>query len=56
MKIYHMAKFFAQDESGNVSALCYAQPHPIDLTKATWTIRSDAVTCSKCRKMLRERK
>lgn len=54
MKVCHKAKFIAQDESGDVSALCYADPHRIDLAKATWTIRQEAVTCSKCLKIMRE--
>lgn len=33
---------------GGVSALCFARPRAIDLGRATWTIRDEAVTCSKC--------
>lgn len=47
MKIYHMAAKI--NEAGNVSALCYARPRAIDLRKASWTIRPEAVTCRKCR-------
>ncbi len=49
-----MANLAAPDESGHISALCYAEPHRIDLTKAIWTIRPEAVTCSKCRKIMME--
>lgn len=45
--IYHRANKMASD--GSVSALCFSIPHPIDLKKASWIIRDDAVTCSKCK-------
>lgn len=52
-RAYHMAALWALDGSGNVSALCYAKPHPIDMTKRqSWTIRPEAVTCPKCKKLL----
>lgn len=35
-----------------VSALCYVNPHPIP-KPATWTRKPDAVTCSKCREIIR---
>jgi hypothetical protein len=45
-KAVHRGKFV--DEDGNVSALCYARPRAIDLSKATWTNRDEAVTCKRC--------
>lgn len=45
-KAVHRGKLV--DEHGNVSALCYARPRPIDLSKATWTNRDEAVTCRRC--------
>jgi hypothetical protein len=36
-------------ERGDVSALCYARPHPINLKMATWTIVPKAVTCPRCK-------
>jgi hypothetical protein len=35
-------------ENGDVSALCFASPHPIDLKRSTWTLRDSAVTCKRC--------
>lgn len=37
---------------GAVSALCFSSPRAIDLGRATWTNRDDAVTCPKCRRLL----
>lgn len=50
---YHMASKIT--EQGDVSALCFDQPRPIDLTQACWTIRPEAVTCPGCQQKLRER-
>lgn len=50
-KLTHMAG--AVREDGNVSALCFQRPRPIDLTKATWTLREEAVTCPRCRKAMK---
>lgn len=52
MKIYHMAALI--DRNGNVSPLCAAKPKPINLKKATWMNRREAVTCPRCRKRLGE--
>lgn len=52
MKIYHMAAMMTKN--GDVSALCFKSPHPIDLKKAMWTIRKEAVSCGRCRKALAE--
>ena len=49
-KIYHKAKLIRGD--GAVSALCFSRPRAIDLSKASWTNRDEAVTCEKCRKLL----
>jgi len=46
-KIYHRAMFI--DPDGNVSALCFRTPHAIDLKKALWTNRDEAVTCPRCK-------
>lgn len=45
-KPVHHAKHVNQN--GDVSALCFEKPRPIDLSKATWTNRAEAVTCKKC--------
>lgn len=45
-KVYHRASKIAPN--GDVSALCFARPRAIDLSKALWTIRDEAVTCPKC--------
>jgi hypothetical protein len=37
---------------GGVKALCYGVPRAIDLTRATWTNRDEAVTCPKCRRII----
>lgn len=49
-KIYHKAAKI--NGNGDVSALCYAKPRAINLSKASWTIRPEAVTCPKCRAAL----
>lgn len=54
-KVYHRAKHIATDGSGNVSALCFKKPRPIDLKKAMWTTRDDAVTCPACIKAISDR-
>lgn len=46
-KIVHLAAKVRAD--GAVSAACYATPRAIDLSRATWTIRPEAVTCEKCK-------
>lgn len=53
-KVYHFAAKFAAN--GDVSALCYARPRRINLERGqSWTNRPDAVTCQRCRKLLKER-
>ena len=42
-------------EDGSVSAACFAKPRAIDLKRASWTLRPDAVTCPECRKILASR-
>jgi hypothetical protein len=46
MKIYHKAKYI--NEKGGVSPLCAEKPRAINLKRATWTNRWEAVTCEKC--------
>ena len=50
-KTYHMAKMVTLD--GAVSPLCAKVPRAIDLSKASWTLRADAVTCPRCRAALK---
>jgi hypothetical protein len=52
-KVYHRAKYINDD--GEAWALCYRRLKPIDLSKASWTIVDEHVTCSKCRAIMRER-
>ena len=49
-KVYHYANLISDD--GQVSALCFARPRPIDLRRASWTNRREAVTCPKCLRSL----
>ena len=51
MKTYHFADKI--DEDGNVSALCFKAPKAIDLGRASWTIRAEAVTCRRCKAALK---
>lgn len=46
-KTYHRAALVAAD--GSMSALCFKVPHAIDLRRASWTIRDEAVTCPRCK-------
>ena len=50
MKIYHRAD--KVNRNGGVSALCFAKPRAINLTRALWTLRDEAVTCKKCKLIL----
>lgn len=45
-KPIHLANLMRGD--GMVSALCCSKPRAIDLTRANWTNRREAVTCIKC--------
>ena len=45
-KPVHMAKMI--DSRGRVSPACAKTPQAIDLTRATWTKRREAVTCKRC--------
>lgn len=49
-KTYHRGDKINQH--GGVSALCFAKPRAIDLRRALWTNRDEAVTCPKCRLIL----
>lgn len=53
LKIRRIHRAKSVNEHGAVSALCFEKPHAIDLKKATWTIRDDAVTCPACLKKLK---
>lgn len=53
-KVYHFVG--KANARGEVSALCYLRPRAINLARGqSWTIRPDAVTCPRCRKLLKER-
>lgn len=52
-KIYHRGSLV--NDNGDVSALCFATPHAIDLKKAMWTNRDEGVTCPKCRAAIKRR-
>lgn len=39
--------------NGEVSALCFSRPHAIDMTRASWTNRLEAVTCPRCRHLIK---
>jgi hypothetical protein len=49
-KTYHMAAKI--NALGDVSALCFKAPRAIDLKRASWTNRPEAVTCPKCKRLL----
>lgn len=51
-KIFHRAD--KCNDKGQVSALCFKIPHPINLKKASWTIRDEAVTCEKCLRVMKK--
>ena len=44
---------FRVNNRGGVMAICFDRPRAIDLIRATWTIRRDAVTCKKCLERMR---
>ncbi len=46
VKPYHRASLI--NARGGVSALCFAKPRSINLTRALWTNRDEAVTCQAC--------
>lgn len=52
-KTVHKASLVRED--GAVSPLCAKSPRPIDLSRATWTLREEAVTCKRCGSILRWR-
>lgn len=53
-KKYHCGHLMRED--GSVSALCFKRPRPIDLSKALWTNRDEAVTCQRCLRAMRQKK
>ncbi len=50
-KLYHKAHLYGA--AGGVSALCFKIPRAIDLSRALWTNRNEAVTCPKCLRLLK---
>lgn len=50
-KKYHKAALMRED--GRVSALCFRRPRAINLARALWTLQDEAVTCRKCRRLMR---
>lgn len=51
-KIYHRASLCGPS---GVSAICYVRPHAIDLTKASWTVEDERVTCRRCLAVIKAR-
>ena len=51
-KPYHMADKIS---GRGVSPLCAKTPRAINLKRASWTLREEAVTCAKCLALIRER-
>ncbi len=45
-RIVHRAKLI--NERGGVSPLCARTPRAINLKRATWVLRDEAVTCPRC--------
>lgn len=52
-KTYHKAS--KVNAKGEVSAVCYPTPRPIP-DNERWTIRDEAVTCGKCKRILEAKK
>jgi hypothetical protein len=51
-KVCHRAQLLSHR---GVSALCFKRPRSIDLRRAMWTNRDEAVTCKKCLAIIAER-
>lgn len=49
-KTVHLAGKVRAD--GAISAACYRTPRAIDPGVSAWTLRPEAVTCPKCRRVL----
>jgi len=49
-RIYHRGTNV--NRHGRVTALCFVRPRAIDMSRATWTIRDEAVTCPRCNAMI----
>jgi len=45
-RIVHLAG--SVSPCGDVSAVCFKKPRPIDMKRATWTTSTDLVTCKRC--------
>lgn len=52
-KVYHRGSLV--NDKGQVSALCFKAPRPINLAVAMWTNNDAAVTCPKCLRLLKAR-
>ena len=52
-RVYHRAHLIS---ARGVSALCFAKRRAIDMKRATWTNRDEAVTCRKCLAIIEKRK
>jgi len=50
VKVVHMGKFISSE--GDVSPLCAQSPRAINLKKAPWTNRAEAVTCRRCKNLI----
>lgn len=50
-RLVHMGSGVRAD--GAVSARCFASPRAIDMKRATWTLRAEAVTCPRCSAILK---
>jgi len=50
-KIVHRARLM--NPSGGVSPACAKRPYTINLKRATWTNRDEAVTCPRCLKAMK---
>lgn len=50
IKPIHMAALISR--TGGISPLCAPTPRRINLKRASWTIRAEAVTCARCRAKL----
>ncbi len=52
-RVVHRAKLINPD--GGVSPLCAKTPRAIDLRRATWVLRDEAVTCPRCLSLIAAR-
>ena len=52
-RIVHLAQGVRDD--GAVSAACFKSPRAIDMRRASWVLRPEAVTCPKCKAVADDR-